>query len=98
MTAAALPLGQAKTGWKWEQWLDKAGEFYRNVILLRELRRRDDNITPRSSPLKWVPCWKKKETLDPNLMDVDQINLSPYEKRHHLKENKCFMCHNDLLY
>ena len=30
MTAAALPDGQ--TSWKWEQWLDKAGEFYRNVI------------------------------------------------------------------
>ena len=28
MTAAALPDGQAKTGWKWEQWLNKAGEFY----------------------------------------------------------------------
>ena len=26
MTAAALPDGQ--TNWKWEQWLDKAGEFY----------------------------------------------------------------------
>ena len=26
MTATALPDGQ--TSWKWEQWLDKAGEFY----------------------------------------------------------------------
>ena len=26
MTAAALPDGQ--TSWKWEQWLDKAGEFF----------------------------------------------------------------------
>ena len=26
ITAAALPDGQ--TSWKWEQWLDKAGEFY----------------------------------------------------------------------
>ena len=30
MTAAALPDGQ--TSWKWEQWLDKAGEFYHNVV------------------------------------------------------------------
>ena len=30
MTATALPDGQ--TSWKWEQWLDKAGEFYRNVV------------------------------------------------------------------
>ena len=28
MTTATLPNGQEKTGWKWEQWLDKAGEFY----------------------------------------------------------------------
>ena len=32
MTAAALPDGQEKTGWKWEQWLDKAREFYCNVV------------------------------------------------------------------
>ena len=32
MTAAALLDGQEKTGWKWEQWLNKAGEFYRNVV------------------------------------------------------------------
>ena len=34
LTGAALPLGQEKIGWKWEQWLDKAGEFYRNIICL----------------------------------------------------------------
>ena len=28
MTAAALPDGQEKTRWKWEQWLNKTGEFY----------------------------------------------------------------------
>ena len=32
MTATALPMGQEKTGWKWEQWLDKAREFYGNVV------------------------------------------------------------------
>ena len=37
MTAATLPDGQEKTGWKWEQWHDKAGEFYRNVVQLRKL-------------------------------------------------------------
>ena len=36
MTTAALPDGQ--TSWKWEQWLDKAGEFYRNVVRLRKLQ------------------------------------------------------------
>ena len=28
MPAIALPNRQEKTGWKWEQWLNKAGEFY----------------------------------------------------------------------
>ena len=28
MTATALSDCQGKTRWKWEQWLDKAGEFY----------------------------------------------------------------------
>ena len=32
MTTAALLDGQEKTGWKWEQWCDKAGEFYHNVV------------------------------------------------------------------
>ena len=36
MTATALPDGQ--TSWRWEQWLDKAGEFYRNVVQLKKLR------------------------------------------------------------
>ena len=35
MTATALPNEQ--TSWRWEQWLDKAGEFYRNVVRLRKL-------------------------------------------------------------
>ena len=37
MTATALPDGQEKTDWKWEQWLDTAGEFYWNVVKLRKL-------------------------------------------------------------
>ena len=37
MTRAALPRGQEETRWRWEQWLDKAGEFYRNYIRLRNL-------------------------------------------------------------
>ena len=32
MTTAALPEGQDKTSWKWEQWLDKAREFYQNIV------------------------------------------------------------------
>ena len=93
MTTSVLPFGQEKTGWKWEQWLNKAGEFYRNVVRLQEIRRRDDNIIPRSSPQKWTPFWKKTPVPDPDAMDMDWINLSPYNRRHHIKENGCFTCH-----
>ena len=44
MTAAALPDGQ--TNWKWEQWLDKTGEFYRNVVRLRKLRGGGNSYIP----------------------------------------------------
>ena len=32
MTATILPDRQEKTSWKWEQWLNKAGEFYQNMV------------------------------------------------------------------
>ena len=44
MTAATLPDGQ--TSWKWEQWLNKAGEFYRNVVRLRKLRGGGNSYIP----------------------------------------------------
>ena len=44
MTAAALP--DRQTSWKWEQWLDKAGEFYRNVVQLRKLRGGGNSYIP----------------------------------------------------
>ena len=37
MTATVLPEEQEKTGWKWEQWLNKAGEFYQNMVQLRKV-------------------------------------------------------------
>ena len=84
MTAAALPDGQ--TSWKWEQWLDKAGEFYRNVIRLRKLRGGGNSYIP---PACQTP------RLDPNTMDVDKINLSPSEKAEHIRNQKCFICHKE---
>ena len=71
MTTADLPSGQEKTGWRWEQWLDKVGEFYRNIIQLREIRRRDDDIIPKNSPQKWTLLWKKKLLPDLDAMDID---------------------------
>ena len=84
MTATALPDGQ--TSWKWEQWLDKAGEFYRNVVQLRKLQRGGDSYI---SPARRI------SRLDPNAMDVDKINLSPTEKAEHIRNRKCFICHRE---
>ena len=44
MTAAALP--DEQTNWKWEQWLNKAVEFYRNVVRLRKLRGGGNSYIP----------------------------------------------------
>ena len=37
MTRVPLTNGQRDNGWKWEQWLDQAGRFYRNVVQLHNL-------------------------------------------------------------
>ena len=93
VTAATLLPGQETTGWKWEQWLEKTGEFYRNVVWLQELRKGDNCVAPENPPQKWVPSWKNKTTPNPDAMDVDQMDLSPYERRRHIKEDRCFQCH-----
>ena len=64
MTATALPDGQ--TTWKWEQWLDKAGEFYRNVVRLRKLRGGGES---------YIPPARRTSQTDPNAMDVDKIKI-----------------------
>ena len=43
MTTTTLPTGQEKDRWKWEQWLNKTGEFYQNVVRLRKLRGGGDS-------------------------------------------------------
>ena len=84
MTAATLPDGQ--TSWKWEQWLDKAGEFYRNVVRLRKLQGEGNNYI--------LPACRAPQP-DPNAMDVDKINLSPSERAEHIRNRKCFICHKE---
>ena len=76
MTAAALPEGQEKTGWKWEQWLDKTGEFYRNVVQLRKLQGGGNS---------YIPLARRAPRPNPNAMDVDKINLSPSERAEHIR-------------
>ena len=84
MTATALPDGQ--TNWKWEQWLDKAGEFYRNMVQLRTLRGGGNS---------YIPPAHRTLRPDPNVMDVDKINLSPSERAEHIRNRKCFICHKE---
>ena len=84
MTAAALPDGQ--TSWKWEQWLDKAGEFYQNVVRLRTLRGGGNS---------YIPPAHRTPRPDPNAMDVDKINHSPNERPEHIRNRKCFICHKE---
>ena len=84
MTAAAPPDDQKV--WKWEQWLNKAGEFYQNVIRLQNLQSRKNTSIPASSGPQ--PPWR-----DPYAMDVDQINLTLVERAEHMRNHKCFICH-----
>ena len=86
MTATALLDGQEKTGWRWEQWLDKAGEFYRNVVQLRKLRGGGNSYI--------LPA-RRAPHPDPNAMDMDKINLSPSEKAEHIRNCKSFICHKE---
>ena len=72
--------------WKWEQWLDKAGEFYRNMVQLRKLRGGGNSYI--------LPAHQTPQP-DPNTMDVDKVNLSPSERAEHIRNQKCFICHKE---
>ena len=90
MTTTTLPEGQEKTGWKWEQWLDKAGEFYPNVVRLRKIRSGGNSYIPLAQTSKAA-----RPARDPYAMDVDKVNLSPSERVEHLRNQKCFICHKE---
>ena len=87
MTTAALPTGQEKTGCKWKQWLDKAGKFYWNVVILKKLRGGDSYIQQAQ------PTRLAHPRQDPNTMEVDRVKLSPREQVEHMRDYKCFICH-----
>ena len=90
ITATALLEGQDKTGWKWEQWLNRVGEFYQNVIQLRKLWSGGNSYIPLAQNTRAT-----QPTRDPYAMDVDKINLSPSERAEHMKNHKCFICHKE---
>ena len=86
MTGATLPRGQEATGWRWEQWLDKAGEFYRNNIQLHNIRGRSK---PSFILLATIPVEQPK---DPDAMDVDVLADEESEPRETLL---CSVCHGE---
>ena len=88
MTTVALSMGQEKTRWKWEQWHDKAREFYQNVVWLKRLWGGDSYIQQAQPRMA-------HHHADPNTMDIDKINLSPAERAEHMQNHKCFICHKE---
>ena len=76
--------------WKWKQWLDKAGELYRNVVRLWKLQGGGDSFIPPAQPTKAM-----QRTKDPYAMDVDRINHSPGERAEHMRKQLCFICHRE---
>ena len=90
MTTTTLPEGQDKTSWKWEQWLNKAGEFYWNVVQLRKLRSGGNSFILPAQNTRAI-----RPTRDPYTMDMDKIKLSPSERAEHMQNWKCFICHKE---
>ena len=69
MTGVPLTNEQRDNGWKWEQWLDQAGRFYRNVVQLHNLRggREELGFIPPA------PIRPASPPEDPDTMDVDLL-------------------------
>ena len=72
MTGVPQTDEQRDNGWKWEQWLDQAGQFYRNVVQLHNLRgRREELGFIPPTPIKPAPLPE-----DPNAMDIDLLKAT----------------------
>ena len=88
MTGVLLSDKQRENGWKWEQWLDQAGQFYRNVVQLHNLRGKGEGlgfIPP--APSKPAPPPE-----DPNAMDVDLLKAT---SQHEDDALLCSVCHEE---
>ena len=90
ITAAALPDGQAKAEWKWKQWLNKAGEFYQNMVWLRKLWGGSNSYILPAQTVKYA-----HPARDPYAMDINKINLSPRDRAKHIHNCKCFIYHKE---
>ena len=72
MTRVPLNEEQRENRWKWEEWLDQAGQFYRNVVQLH-------NLQGRREGLGFIPPAPSKPTpppVDPYAMDMDFLKTT----------------------
>ena len=76
MTGVPLTNEQRDNGWKWEQWLDQAGRFYRNVVQLHNLQGRGEELGFILS----APTKPASPPEDPNAMDVDLLRATSQHK------------------
>ena len=68
-----------------KQWLHKAGQFYDATLQMKKLHGGTNYVPTTSGP--------KKVAQDPMAMDVDRIYLTPTQHAEHIRNNKCFICH-----
>ena len=88
MTGVPQTDKQRDNGWKWEQWLDQAGRFYRNVVQLHNLRggRKELGFIPPA------PTKLTSPSEDPDTMDVDLLNVT---SQHEDDALLCSVCHEE---
>ena len=72
MTRVPLTDEQRENGWEWEQWLDQAGRFYRNVVQLHNLRGGREELGS-ILPAQTRPASPPE---DPDAMDVDLLKAT----------------------
>ena len=76
MTGVPLTDKQRDNGWKWEQWLDQAGRFYRNVVQLHNLQGRREEL----GFILLAPTKPASPPEDPDAMDVDLLKATLQHK------------------
>ena len=72
MTGVPLSDEQRENGWRWEQWLDQAGRFYRNVVQLYNLRGGKEDL----GFIPLAPLKPASPPEDPDAMDIDLLKAT----------------------
>ena len=88
MTRVPLTDEQRENGWKWEQWLGQAGQFYRNVVQLHNLRGKRDE-------LGFIPPAPTKPATPPEDPDAMDVNLLKATSQYEDDALLCSVCHEE---